>query len=101
MATSSTREMFEGSMNNQPEFYISPPLEIPGLLATFMRPTRLELVNRIENEATERRFVVRAVVMDQVPLSFDVVEFIKRDSNSLLIVNGNPLTIYLHHTGNH
>ncbi|MFN0279396.1 MAG: hypothetical protein ACKVRN_12500 [Pyrinomonadaceae bacterium] len=86
-------------MNSEINYHINPKIPFPGMLAIFIPVSESQIVSELELSRTYQNYLVRAVVSENIPLSFNVTEFIKRDSSSLLVVKENPLTLTMHHGG--
>lgn len=78
-------------------FYLLDPREpAPGVLAVLARASRMEEIGEHERLGLTRVWRVRGVVSDGVPLSGDPEDAINRPLHNLLLLNENPLSIYLH-----
>jgi len=86
-------------MNTEEYIIAKPPLPTPFCLATIFPVSQTENLYRIETEKKWHIYTVRAVISENIPLAGLVPELINQSSKSLLTINGNPLTIYLHHSG--
>src|SRR5258705_2620617 len=82
-------------MQNLPDgyFLIEPKEPFPGCLGVLLHTKNFLRYLDIERAATPRRYHVRALVSDYIPLTGEVEELISKTSNALVWVNGSPLTI--------
>lgn len=72
-----------------------PKVLFPGCLSILVPTAKLDKFRKIETNITDRRYITRAVVSDHVPLSGDLEAILTKQSDALLWINGNPLTINL------
>ena len=86
-------------MNTEEYIIAKPSLPFPFCLATVFPVSQTKNLHRIETEKKRQIYKVRAIISDNIPLAGLVPELINQSSKSLLDINGNPLTIYLHHSG--
>ena len=86
-------------MNAENYIIARPPLPTPFCLATVFPESQRENIFRIETDKKKRIYTVRAVISEHIPLAGNIPDLIAKQSKSLLDINGNPLTVYLHHTG--
>lgn len=70
-----------------------------GALGHFAKNSRLEEIKKLEASGEERVWEVRAIVSDTVPLAGDAAETMARPYHHKLVLNENPLFIYLHKGG--
>ncbi len=78
---------------------VDPQTPIPCTLAVVVPAERVQEIKKVEQEQRERRFLVRAILSDHIPLSGTMDEILTRPSYHKMMVNENKLTIYLHHGG--
>lgn len=71
----------------------------PGLSAVLIPEERRDEIERYEKDRRTRLWTVRAVVSDHVPLSGSIEEALQRKPQHRLLLNENPLTIYIHRGG--
>lgn len=71
----------------------------PGVSAILVPAERQAEVARLEANREVRLWTVRAIISDHVPLAGSFDEAIERTKHHSLILNENPLTIYLHKGG--
>lgn len=86
-------------MNSENYIIAKPQLPTPFCLATVFPVSQTENLHRIETEKKWQIYTVRAIISENIPLSGNVWDLLTQSSKSLLNINGNPLTIYLHHSG--
>ncbi len=78
------------------EYYIcDPPNPLPGSLAVLLPTSQAERFNSLVIKRRFDRFIVRAILSDNIPLSGKLPELLTDTSSSLLYVNGEPLTLHL------
>ena len=78
---------------------VDPKEPLPCSLGVVVPEFRVEELGRLEQEARERSFLVRAVLSDHVPLAGSMAEILNRPSHHRVAVNDHQLSIYLHHGG--
>lgn len=78
---------------------VDPKVLLPCALGTVAPEGRLSELAEIEREGKVRQFVVRAVLSDHVPLAGSMEAILTRPSHHLMFVNGESLTLFLHHGG--
>jgi len=83
----------DGWIQVEPRGYLPCSL---GVVVPVARRAELETVER---EGKQRNFLVRAVVSDHVPLAGTLRDILERPSYTMLIAEGNRLSIFLHHGG--
>lgn len=86
-------------MSGEEYYVVDPPDPLPGSLAVLLPASQANRFNEIVTERNFKRYVVRAVLTDNVPLSGNLDELISRPSNSLISVSGPALTIHLEYPG--
>lgn len=86
-------------MNTPETFHTLPSRPFPGMLAVFVPSTQFDLTQRLESNADYDNYSVHAIISESIPLSFNVSEFIKIPSSSLLSLAVNPITLTMHHGG--
>ncbi len=81
--------------NQLPDGYllIEPREPFPGCLGILLHTKNLDRYLKLERSPTSTRYRVRSLLSDHIPLTGEVEELISRTSDSLVWVNGNPLTI--------
>jgi hypothetical protein len=81
-------------------FYLLAPREpTPGVLAVLARLSRMQEVGDYERSKVTRIWKVRGIVSDTVPLCGEPKEVIERGPHNLVVLNEDPLSIYLHSGG--
>jgi hypothetical protein len=78
---------------------VFPPDPSPGISGVFVPEEHLEEIGQLEKSGKVRLWTVRAIISDHVPLAGDFEDSIKRPLHHTLILNENPLTIYVHQGG--
>jgi hypothetical protein len=76
-----------------------PSNPIPGVSGIYIPEERLAEVGRLEAEKKVRLWTVRAIVSDHAPMAGSLTEAIHRPLQHSLILNENPLTIYVSQSG--
>ncbi len=79
---------------------IDPKIPLPACLVTFVPNSKMPQIHEIEQKQKRIIYRVRATVSSNIPLTGNIENILTQGSNSLLLINENPLTIYLHHYGN-
>lgn len=79
---------------------VEPKEYLPCSLGVVVPAARIDELGRVEKEAKEHHFTVRAILSDHVPLAGGMRDILERPSYHLLAVNEHKLSIYLHHGGN-
>lgn len=74
---------------------VEPKIPFPGCLTILAPIHKLDEFKVIEANNYAGRYIARAIISDHIPLSGNLEEILKRKSDALLWVNGNPLTINL------
>lgn len=90
---------YQGEMDKEEYFSVDPANPLPGSLCVLLPSSQAEGYKEIVARGTFSRYVVRAILADNIPLSGDLRELLSRPSNSLLYVNGEPLTLHLEYPG--
>ncbi len=85
-------------MQNE-QYILRPQVPLPGCLAQIIPMSQVKTFYEIESQREQRLFIVRAVIGENVPLGLDIPRLLSLQSDSLMSINGGPLTIYLHHSG--
>lgn len=94
--------MFMSASNNIPldaNMLLFPRDASVGALGSFAKYNRFEEIKNLEAARIERVWEVRAVISDTVPLAGDAAETLARSHHHKLVLNENPLFIYLHKGG--
>jgi hypothetical protein len=86
-------------MGGEEYYVVDPPDPLPGSLAVLLPASQAKRFDEIVAGKSFIRYVVKAVLAGNVPLSGDLNELVSRPSNSLLSVNGPALTIHLEYPG--
>jgi hypothetical protein len=86
-------------VNPDPFYLLDPRDPAPGVLAVLARQSRLDEIRNHELSKTTRVWKVRGVVSDSVPLCGDPTEAFQREPRNMVILNEDPLSIYLHSGG--
>jgi len=86
-------------MIDDPFILVDPPEPLPAGLGVVMLRSRLGTLKGMQERNLQGRFLVRALLSDHVPLSGSVRQILSRPVQHSLFVQGNPLTMYLHHGG--
>lgn len=76
-------------------FICDPPNPLPGSLTVLLPPSEAKRFEDLVARKTYRRFIVRAILSDNIPLSGELPKLLERPSTSLLYVNDEPLTLHL------
>jgi hypothetical protein len=71
----------------------------PGVSAICVSEEHHEEVGRLELDRAVRVWTVRAIISDHIPLAGNFDETLERPTHHSLILNENPLTIYIHKGG--
>ena len=87
------------NMSDDKYLILHPRKPIPGCLVTIGQLSGLEAIKKLEQNPQPRRYIVRAIISDQIPLTGGIEEVMNLQPVRLLRLNENPLTIYLHHGG--
>jgi hypothetical protein len=78
---------------------VFPSQASPGVSAICVPEEHLEEVARLEANRAVRMWTVRAIISDHIALAGDFDEVIDRPVHHTLVLNENPLTIYIHKGG--
>ena len=84
-------------MSDDEYLILNPRRPIPGCLVTIGQRSRLEPIKKLEQNPQPRRYIVRAIISDQIPLTGGIDQVMNLPPVRLLRLNENPLTVYLHH----
>jgi hypothetical protein len=79
-------------------YIVDPPNPLPGSLATLLPASQAEKYDAILAKKTFKRYVVRAILGDNIPLAADLDHLVAKPSDSLLHVNEDPLVIHLEYS---
>ncbi len=79
---------------------VDPKIPLPACLVTFISNSKMSKIREIEQKQQRSVYRVKATISSNIPLTGNIEDLLTQESNSLLLVNENPLTIYLHHYGN-
>jgi hypothetical protein len=82
-------------MDEKGYIVVEPKILFPGCLSILVPTDKLDRFREIETHIADSRYIARAIISDNIPLSGDLEEILKRRSEALLWINGNPLTINL------
>jgi hypothetical protein len=74
---------------------VAPRVPLPGALAVIATRDQLPTISDLENARTPRRYVVRAVLSDQIPLSGDIASAVTAPPRAQVKLNPTTRTIYL------
>lgn len=88
----------ENAMANRYAF-VFPPRPIAGVSGVCVPEERLREMASLEAERKVQLWTVRAIISDHVPLYGELDNAIQRQPQHSLLLNQNPLTIYLSHNG--
>jgi hypothetical protein len=78
---------------------LEPRAPKPGCLAVVAPVSRIPFLESLEQKVEARRYIVRAVVSDQVPLVGRLDELMASRPVGLVQLQTNPMTAYVHHGG--
>jgi hypothetical protein len=78
---------------------IDPHTPLPCALGVVAPVDRVAEIRSIQKEAKLRRYLVRAILSDHIPLAGSMASILARPGYHMMEVNGESLTIYLHHGG--
>jgi hypothetical protein len=78
---------------------VFPPQPTPGTLTVIVPVDRVAEMTSLEKDRRMRLWSVRAILSDHVPLAGSLSEVLNRPSYHHLLLNENPLSIYLHRGG--
>jgi hypothetical protein len=78
---------------------VFPPRPAPGVSGICIPEEHDKEIARLEAERKIRLWTVRAVISDHVPLYGELEDAIQRPLQHSLLLNENPLTIYVSHNG--
>jgi len=82
------------------EYYIcDPPNPLPGSLTVLLPASQTDRFNDLVAAHEFTRFVVRAILSDNIPLSGDLSSLLSNPSKCLLSVNEEPLTLHMEYPG--
>jgi len=82
------------------EYYIcDPPNPLPGSLAVLLPASQAKRFDVLVAQREFNRFVVRAILADNIPLSGELARLLTSSSTSLLYVNDEPLTLHMEYPG--
>lgn len=84
-------------MNGVPDgyFLMEPREPFPGCLGVLLRTSNLPTYLELESQKTARRYFVRALLGDHIPLTGEAADLVSKPSDALVWVKGNPLTLNL------
>jgi hypothetical protein len=91
--------MEQRRMDREEYYSVDPTNPLPGSLCALLPSSQAERYNEIVARKTFSRYVVRAVLADNIPLAGDLHDLLSRPSDSLLYVNDEPLTLHLEYPG--
>jgi hypothetical protein len=86
-------------MDRDEYYFVDPTNPLPGSLCALLPSSQADRYNEIVARKTFSRYVVRAVLADNIPLAGDLHDLLSRPSDSLLYVNDEPLTLHLEYPG--
>ncbi len=86
-------------MRKEETYIIHPSNPLPGMLGTYLPANMVETLGNIEVQKRFEIFTVRGVISDNIPLEFEIGEFLSRQSSSLIRLRENPITLNLHYGG--
>lgn len=86
-------------MTNENYLIARPQSPMPGCLTIIVPESQSERLAKLENEKKRRIYKVRAIIGENIPLSDELHRLVSLPSKSLMLVNGNPLTINIHNSG--
>jgi len=75
--------------------FVFPPEPIAGVSGICIPEERIKEVAQLEADRTIRLWTVRAIISDHVPLYGELENVIRRQPEHSLLLNQNPLTIYV------
>jgi hypothetical protein len=78
---------------------VFPSQASPGVSAILVPEERRGEIDDLEKKQTVQLWTVRAIISDHIPLAGSFDEAIERTKHHSLLLNENPLTIYLHKGG--
>jgi len=78
---------------------VHPTKPVPTGLVTICHESKLDKIRCIESERKRRRYIVRGIVSDHIPLAGGIEEIMTAPVNRLIPIRENPLTMYLHYGG--
>jgi hypothetical protein len=76
-------------------FLMEPREHFPGCLGILLRTKDFPKYLDLESQKTPKRYIVRALLSDHIPLTGEIADLVSKTSDALVWVNGNPLTINL------
>lgn len=76
-----------------------PPQPVAGVSGICIPEEHFEEVARLEAEKNVRLWTVRAIISDHVPMAGGIAEAMQRPLQHSLMLNENPLTIYVSQSG--
>jgi hypothetical protein len=74
---------------------MEPREHFPGCLGILLRTKDFPKYLDLESQKTPKRYIVRALLSDHIPLTGEIADLVSKTSDALVWVNGNPLTINL------
>jgi hypothetical protein len=75
--------------------FVFPPEPIAGVSGICVPEERIDEVAQLEADPKIRLWTVRAIISDHVPLYGELENVIRRQPEHSLLLNQNPLTIYV------
>lgn len=89
----------DSQVHTDPFYLLDPRDPAPAVLAVLARQSRMDEIRDHELAKTTRVWKVRGVISDCIPLCGDPGEAVEREPHNMLVLNEDPLSIYLHSGG--
>lgn len=80
-------------------YWVDLPQYFPGCPAVVVPFSRLAEAQQLEQNPASRRFIIRAIISDHIPLAGTLPEVLQRPNYHRLTIDENPQPIYLEQGG--